>query len=118
MSVIEQEQVQVEAPITEREQRARTLEAAALEIEVRGHVKGSRGMYPREGDGGVCLLGAIKCAMGRERDDDADWIEFAAVWGGGKSDLNLYAWNDHPDTTADQVIERLRSRAAQLRNNV
>jgi hypothetical protein len=53
MSIVEYEQVE---EVTETEKRARTLEAAALEIEMRGHAKGSLAATT----GGVCA--AARCS--------------------------------------------------------
>jgi hypothetical protein len=74
--------VEFEAPVevlTEREQRARTLEAAALEGDVRGWTHS----VIEADDGQVCLVGAINKAQGY---DGADvYGKARKAWGGATS---------------------------------
>jgi hypothetical protein len=102
MSVIEREQQQV-GP--EREERARVLEAAALEIEVRGWCQ--RKLV--DDAGRVCALWAISKA--------APEALVGNVWGNDVAVLKLVvAFNDDPGRTAGEVTFVLRWRAAEIRD--
>ena len=111
MTVVERE-VTPEV-LTEREQRARTLEAAALEIEVRGWATG----MGRDGEGRVCLLGAIALVLGME---PASWpdCQVSAAFGVNHDEDDIYPedWNDAPGRTADEVTFLLRWRAEEIRD--
>ena len=72
----------VETPVevlTEREQRARTLEAAALEIEYRGATHSSI----EDKHGRVCLVGAILAAQGMDMNYDP-YQRAGQVWEPGQ----------------------------------
>lgn len=101
---------QVEAPtevLTEREELARILEAAALEVEVRGHAKGDLHAV----DGQVCLLGAVMFAEGW-----SGYGDHVHRGGYGINWTELVAWNNAAGTTGDQVAAKLRELAAHQRN--
>lgn len=121
MSIIEREvQVlpQVEGPITEREQRARVLEAAALEIEVRGHAKHAlmvpSGIGFRYPEGSVCLAGAIGCAVGWDGNANFpnDSLEVFGFYGISEA----VQFNNADERTADEVTFLLRWRAEEIRD--
>lgn len=114
MSTIERER-QADEVLTEREQRARVLEAAALEIEVRGHAK----HVQMDAGGRVCLYGALKCARGW---DGAGWGgAFSPDWysffpGGPRGGFEVAEWNNAPERTADEVTFLMRWRAEEIRD--
>lgn len=105
-------------PVTERERRARILEAAALEIEVRGWTFGSFC-----DDAGVCALGALAASVFGDPNGHRlcreDWYRIDAVWGDCAPYLsvtqNLWEWNDTPGRTAAEVTFLLRWRACEIR---
>lgn len=97
-----------------REERARTLEAAALEIEVRGWTQGD---YCDDG-GAVCMAGALKAAHGLKPHQSISSREWCA-W--GYDDINRHnvhapTWNDAPERTVAEVLFVLRWRAAEVRD--
>src|SRR4051812_8981863 len=109
----------VDAPVevdTEREQRARTLEAAALEIEVRGW---TRGAYCCAIEGGaVCAVGAIGFAAGLTAPDSfaaMGSIDDAAGHAFGRY-LSLMDFNDSRARDAADVTFVLRWRAEEIRD--
>lgn len=122
MSIVEYEQVQ---EVTETEKRARTLEAAALEIEMRGHAK----YYPCSFSGGVCAGGAVFFALGYEDKTPYEesgfaqtfglngtaqaWMILNAAW--GRDFYDVVNYNDLYTTTASDVTTVLRLRAAEIR---
>lgn len=113
MAVVEYEAAQDAAEVTEvteLERRARTLEAAALEIEMRGWCQATR----EKEDGRVCLVGGIAAG-----ESGNVWMphayEFAHSLFPGL-DSNPYEWNDVFGRTADDVTFLLRWRAAELRD--
>lgn len=113
MSVIEREQVEVEAPITEREQRARTLEGAALEIDVRGWTR----FWPMNPEGQVCLLGSIGCALGWDGDDsDGAGLPWQKTF--GPDWIHAVTYNDDDAESAEDVKFILRWRAAEIRDGL
>lgn len=118
---------EVEAPapaevLTEREQRARTLEAAALEIEMRGWTKARN----ENAAGNVCLVGAIAHAMGLTPISlgDMSYHNAYRTWFGGDGSpfpgigglLRLPSWNDHVAQSAEEVTFFLRWRAEEIRD--
>ena len=115
---------EVEAPtelpgeVSEREQRARTLEAAALEIEVRGWAQGTS----RADDGSTCLLGSIAMALGYEIGpgglDSQVSRPVVRAWGRFPEDLTPIQWNDKIARSADEVTMVLRWRADEVRRGV
>lgn len=117
--VVEREVVEI---VTERERRASVLEAAALEIEVRGWATGDA----MARNGSVCLLGGIACALGEDPKDCVQWPDYAAVFGGpifqvgmftrSSLDDSLYGWNDNTSRSADEVTFLLRWRAEEIRD--
>lgn len=118
MSVVEREVREETEVLTEREQRARTLEAAALEIEVRGHAKYSL-MWPGHDDsygnvaGSVCLIGGIFCAKGW----DGDHSRYPqGAMGFGAAIGTAVAFNNAPETTPADVTFLLRWRAEEIRD--
>lgn len=113
MSVVERELTQIEAPITEREQRARTLEAAALEIDVRGWMKGNT-WHDQFGER-VCMLGAVACAKGLSRED---WSQAVTLKTYGDDSEQAWIWNDESADDAEQVKFVLRWRAAEIRDGL
>lgn len=127
MSITERENTEVvsapaERVLSDRERRARVLEAAALEIEVRGWATGD-GECPT---GEVCLIGGIARAIGEEPNACEFWEDYAAQFGGpvfqpskwrcDALDDSLYGWNDMPGRTADEVTFLLRWRAEEIRD--
>lgn len=117
MTVVFTEQ-QVEAPaevLTEREQRARTLEAAALEIEVRGW----RRARLTDENGHVCMAGAIGAALGNDPADAANYCHAHKIWFGRDEveDFDLLHIPRINDTSVrvEQVTYALRNRAAEIR---
>lgn len=117
MTVIERERV-----VTERERRARVLEAAALEIEVRGHATGDM----ENGGGGVCLAGGVGFCAGETGSRYLGW-QFGATtrvwWGVGGCPLDLgnfnetiWRFNDQIAQSADEVTFLLRWRAEEIRD--
>lgn len=121
MTTIERERVE-----TEREQRARALEAAALEIELRGWTS----CQLMDADGRVCAMGALICALGQElRPDvtpqpfaDTDYaIDFDPVrdtWGRAQHDADPMRWNDTHARDAADVCFVLRWRAEEIRDGL
>ena len=114
----------VETPVevlTEREQRARTLEAAALELEVHGHAH-----CCKRPDGSMCMGGAILQAMGyevapaptfsravRDLGPEGGWDVLDSIWG---NDFESVAWWNDTEATPAEAVARLRSRAAEIRD--
>lgn len=104
--------------VTEVERRARILEAAALEIEVRGWAQG----VSCDDHGRVCLMGAIDVC----RTMEMDWFGVASVWDPDwrrafphhhDGALMPWAlWNDQRERTASEVTHLLRWRAQELRD--
>lgn len=119
MTVTEQERVS--APDIERrdarEERARILEAAALEIEVRGW---NQHDYCTTG-GAVCALGALCVVVfGHANGQDLSAEEWELVDGAfgachPSADF-LWEWNDEDGRTADEVTFLLRWRAQEIRD--
>jgi hypothetical protein len=98
--------------VSERERRARVLEAAALEIEVHGWAKGQF----EDAHGAMCLVGAVHHA-----DDCRDARPFARadyIWWGDwliHPEVELFAFNDTIATSAAEVTFLLRWRAEEVR---
>ena len=114
MTVIEREQTVVEPLVDERERRARVLEAAALEIEVRGWAQGSEGAEP--GTGPRCILGGILNACGYDWRVH-DYGTAGRVWGADDVDyFQIYGWNDDPERKPSEVTFALRWRAEEIRD--
>jgi hypothetical protein len=122
MAIVEYE-VETEV-LTEREQRARTLEAAALEIEVRGW---GRGMLMAV-DGSVCINGAIGLATVIPHDaqggsshslDHSHRMGYHDVgrktWGRSYNYERLAYFNDHLVDSAEATF-LLRWRAEEIRD--
>ena len=113
----------VETPVevlTEREQRARTLEAAALEIDMRGWAQTSNVM-----DGRVCAVGAICFVKDENYDGGCALVDgkrevpfdlAARIFGGGIDRFHLPLWNDASDRSAEDVTFLLRWRAEEIRD--
>lgn len=123
MSIIEREvQVpEVQGPITEREHRARVLEAAALEVEVRGWCR----KFAVTPEGSVCMVGAVHFAVGgTERCANDGYATLADVWGLKQphepllvsAALKLPLWNDKDGRTAKEVTDLFRWRAEEIRD--
>lgn len=129
MTVIERETAPVEV-LSDEETRARTLEAAALEIELRGWAQGA---YITD-RGRVCAVGAIMAAHGATDrhlstgiDDPVDYDDLIAhtlgnPWptdpcplGDSASSL-LIDYNDSWAERAEDVTFVLRWRAAEIRD--
>lgn len=91
------------SPDTARENKARTLEAAALEIEMRGWCKGT----VQDNKGRVCLIGAVMYGS-------AGAFCAADFFPGRVSLVSL--WNDKAAVTADRVTHLLRWRAEEIRD--
>lgn len=114
MTVIERERV-----VTETERRARVLEAAALEIEVRGWM---RGMVCGD-DGRVCAAGAILFASGfvlhpgsvTTGGVEGGWDAVDGAFGRGV-DVDIQIFNDDFQRTAAEVTFLLRWRAEEIRD--
>lgn len=116
---------------------AEVLEKAADDIATNGLAK----HLLQNGNGQRCAIGAIGCALGYELltgagfiDNDA-WedpsIEDAAAalstnlppalrgyWPGSTAWNQVVLWNNHPDRTADEVVEAMRHAAKDFRNEV
>jgi hypothetical protein len=109
MTVIERERV-----VTETERRARVLEAAALEIEVRGW---TQAVACDEG-GRVCAMGALKTALAIDPAAYIGWAEAEQIVGAFGDDAcwEMAGWNDEPDRTADEVTLLFRMRAEEIRS--
>ncbi len=111
MTVIEREQTDVE-------QRARLLEAAALELEVRGWCQQSS----QDEAGRVCAIGALKAAVGIDPAASFGHEDIARVhemWGNTdwyEPELNIVEFNDNPDRDPADVAFLLRWRAAEVRD--
>lgn len=114
MAIVEYE-VETEV-LTEREQRARTLEAAALEIEVRGWTRN----YHCDKDGRVCVLGALAFASGvnvqngdlfltgaEARIDERNRAQFRC---------DPMEWNDEEAQSGEEAAFLLRWRAEEIRD--
>lgn len=102
-------------PVTERERRARTLEGAALEIEVRGWNTG----YLEDSTGAVCIVGAIHYASSDRR---AGWYAYAdSVWWPTPEEaarnVSLKHFNDWAESAAE-VTFLLRWRSAEIRDGL
>lgn len=106
---------------TDAERRARTLEAAALEIEVHGHAT-----FCKSTDGRMCIGGAIFQAMGYDVSPgatfthsvvglgpDGGWDVLDSIWG---DHFQPVAWWNDTEATPTEAIARLRSRAAEIRD--
>ena len=107
MTIVEHEP-QVE--VSERERQARVLEAAALELDVRGW---SRGAMERD-DGTVCLVGAMHHALSTRLSESyrmAKWL----LTGDRFSTIPI-RFNDTLATGAGDVKFVLRWRAAEVRD--
>lgn len=127
VSVLVQTPDETREHITEAERRARVLEAAALEIEVRGWHQGSS---LNLGTGSVCALGAGICALGGDIHDytkRGTWYTLTGrtwgtshleeiVAGHGPAHYALSEWNDMPERTADEVVFLFRWRAEEIRD--
>ncbi len=99
----------------ERERRARVLEAAALEIEMRGWCYGQR----VSDSGSVCLVGAISAAKYNDPWFERAYEEAHYLWGGiGRDCMWLPDWNDQDNRTAAEVTFLLRWRAAEIRDGL
>ena len=102
--------------LTEAEKRARTLEAAALEGEVRGW---THSVFEAE-DGRVCLVGAINKAQDYESYDR--YNNAAAVWGGHWSDMPTLAGQHDARVSYPELFDPydpaflLRWRASEIRD--
>ncbi len=116
MSVVERERVEV---VTDRERRARVLEAAALEIELRGWCQQtSENVW-----GNVCAVGALKAAIGVDPGFTftfADIHRIHGIWGSEdwylSDDYDIVEFNDCPDTDAQDVTFLIRWRAQEIRD--
>lgn len=128
MSTIERER-QVTEVLTERERRARTLEAAALEIEVRGWARFSSCNARGEVCGGGALLFALGAPPCESHFTDADMAALNAVWGWrgesldsaevcNKDMLQIAPFNDNVAESAADVTFLLRWRAQELRDGL
>lgn len=113
MSIIEREREATEV-LTEREQRARTLEGAALEIEMRGWCQRARHLP----NGAVCAVGGMQFALGGSASafDVAVYGVVDRIWGRGKNEPTVDHWNDAEGRTAEQVTFLLRWRAEEIRD--
>lgn len=115
MTVVEREVV-----VTERERRARVLEAAALEIDVRGWTR--RDLIACNGQ--VCAAGAIGLASGLAEDAleaaDGAYSHTLTVFDGKpRNQLSLCwlpSWNDSTARDAEEVKFLLRWRAEEIRD--
>lgn len=118
MTIVEREQLDVQ--VDERERRASVLEAAALEIEVRGWTNAGQ---CSDDAGRVCMMMAINEAGPFEH---YDWFgvieEWDPLWhdqwpGYGEAALMpLAAWNDVHARDAADVTFVLRWRAQEIRD--
>lgn len=95
---------------------AAVYERAAREIERRGHHKGDYGDDPTNPGGcRVCLHGALNAVLFGDPFDEANPlpqpIESAVRV---KFGMFAAAWNDAPETTADDVIRLLRDLAREV----
>lgn len=112
----------IDAPVetlTDTERRARILEAAALEIEVRGHCCF---VVCHAGNGSVCLGGAVLFALGRfptpgsQWFSDSDWAAIDVLLN-DRSFVERANWSQFSDThTPADVTFLLRWRAQELRD--
>lgn len=118
MSIVERER-QAEEVLTEREQRARVLEAAALEVEVRGWMRNMVCGF----DGRVCAGGAILFAAGFTPEPGA--ITLGAFPGGWEAIDSAFGpdpytdiqnFNDVRAKSAGEVTFLLRWRAEEIRD--
>ena len=103
-----------EETLTEREQRARTLEAAALEIEVNGWAR-----CDRRSDGAMCVNGAIFTTLGWDGEIwSPRWTlahrNACSVWGRGYRYEDIADFNDRHDAAAATFL--LRWRAEEIRD--
>lgn len=113
MTVVEYSEVAV--PATEREERARLLEGAALEIEFRGWAQSTL----CTSDGRVCAAGAIAAAHGGSPYEPEAYDLAHRTWFGFDSEdgvdlLKVPRINDQA-RTVEEVTLALRSRAAEIR---
>jgi len=119
MTIVE---VPVSAPDTdrrdaqEREDRARVLEAAALEIEVRGWAR----LKDCDDEGRVCAVGALQFAMGENLPPGTTlgvngYTAEVSTFGKGES---LMEFNDKKALSADEVTFLLRWRASEIRDGL
>jgi hypothetical protein len=116
VSITEREVQSVpEEVLTEREQRARTLEAGALELEVHGWAQSVPYVAV---DGTRCLVGGINAARGAEANDvqGAYHVFFGGPFYERPMTQTLAGWNDKPGRTAEEVIFVLRLRASEIRD--
>ncbi len=113
VTVVEREQTAVET-------RARLLEAAALELEVRGWCQ----QNSEDDQGRVCAIGALKAAVGIDPAASFGHEDIACVhevWGNTdwyEPELNIVEFNDSPDRDAADVAFVLRWRAAEVRDGL
>ena len=112
--------VEYEAPnqsITEREQRARTLEAAALEIEVHGWAT-----CDRRSTGEMCANGALWTALGWDGSlfslRPPLQLAAQATWGRSYDYIQIAGFNDQLSRSAGPVLAPflLRWRAEEIRD--
>jgi hypothetical protein len=115
MTVIERERVvTVTETVTERERAARDLEAAALEIEVRGHAK----FALMTKDGRVCAVGAYGAANGWDGQKYGCGKYLGGLYGplGFSPNVSLALFNNAPERTAEEVTFAFRWRAQEIRD--
>lgn len=121
MTVVEVESpVWVESPEEAlRNRRASLLDAAALELAVRGWTQGE----PCDEEGRVCLMGAIDATLPTAPMDwravmftwDPDWrLQWPEQPEGGL--LPIASWNDDPGRGVGEVQFLLRWRAEEIRD--
>lgn len=119
VEVLTEREQRADEVATDAERRARTLEAAALEIEVRGWATGPSSVYWWDG-GAVCMAGGILAAMNKTTIGDygvADYCSADRAWYGETRDcMSLWEFNDAAGRTADEVTFLLRWRAEEIRD--
>lgn len=120
--VVEREAVEV---VTDAERRARVLEAAALEIEVRGWAQHTACRTTGELCGGGAILAAVGSTPTKTWFDDCDMASLAQVWGWTKIDepdvrdgnaVQIAPFNDRVAESASDVTFLLRWRAEEIRD--
>jgi hypothetical protein len=114
-AVVERELDLAPEVLTEQERRARVLEAAALEIEVRGWT--NQGVVCDDA-GHVCAVGALKVSLGISPVAYITQIEADAITGGfGNEDwAELPQFNDWYADGAADVTFLFRWRAEEIRD--